>query len=774
MVTWLEPEVIEVPGELQAAVGGHPLVAQTLARRGYRDLSAARGFLEPAAYTPTPAAALPGMQAAVERLLIAIQKGERICVWGDFDVDGQTSTALLVASLRRLGARVDYHIPLRAGESHGVNLPVLSQILDGGAQLVLTCDTGISAHAAADLARQRGVDLIITDHHDLPPDLPQALAVVNPKLLPEGHPLGTLPGVGVAYKLAEALYEQSGIIPEAENLLDLVALGVVVDVALQVGDARYLLQRGLQVLRRNRRLGLRVMLELAEINPDWLSEEHIGFVLGPQLNAIGRLGDANPMVEFLTTDDLSRARILALELQGLNARRKLLTDQVFQGAMSQIQSEPGLLELDALVLAHPAWPAGVVGIVASRLVERFHKPVVLIASPADQVGRGSARSVEGVNITQAIAENQGMLQNFGGHPMAAGLSIDPQHIPEFRRGLARAVHKQIGDQRREPTLQIDGYLALTEMTLDLVADLDRLAPFGAGNPPLVMVSRSLHLQSQAALGRDGEHLALSVEDADGNSRRVIWWQGAGWPLPQGRFDLAFTARASTYGGQRDVQIEWVDFRQIEEPALLVGSSPPAALEILDFRQETHPLPVLQRLLAEAQWQVWCEAGAKEHLDGRSRSQLQPAECLAIWTAPPGPAELKLALSRAAPRRVALFNVDPHMDEPRLFLSRLAGLVKYALNAGQAPASLEALAAATAQRVALVSLGLAWLEAQGIVRIEPRQDGEVKLLPGSGEKSPAATTLLERLQALLAETAAYRRYYARAVAGLLLAADGDLA
>jgi single-stranded-DNA-specific exonuclease len=772
MLDWLEPEQIDVPPALQAAVGGHPLVAQTLARRGYRDLTAVHGFLDAAAYTPTPAAALPGMQAGLERLSDAIHKGERIWVWGDFDVDGQTSTALLVACLRRLGARVDYHIPVRASESHGVNLPVLGQILDEGAQLVLTCDTGITAHAAADLARQRGVDLIITDHHDLPPALPPALAVINPKLLPDGHPLGTLPGVGVAYKLAEALYAQSGIGDQAEELLDLVALGVVADVALQVGEARYLLQRGLQVLRRNQRLGLRAMLDLAEINPAWLSEEHIGFVLGPQLNAIGRLGDANPMVEFLTTDDLSRARILALELQGLNARRKLLTDQVFQGAMAQIQADPGLLEADALVLAHPAWPAGVVGIVASRLVERFQRPVVLITAPPAQAGRGSARSIEGVNITQAISENQDLLQSFGGHPMAAGLAIDPQRIPEFRRRLARSVRKQLGDRRREATLQIDGYLALPELSLDLVADLERLAPFGAGNPPLVLASRDLHLQSHSTLGRDGEHLALTVEDADGHTQRVIWWQGAGWALPQGRFDLAFTARASTYAGQRQVQVEWVDFRSIEEPALLVGAAPPAALEILDYRQEAHPLPVLQRLLSEAEWQVWREAGARDLLDGRSRDQLQPAECLAIWSAPPGPVELQLALARAAPRRVALFNVDPQMDEPRQFVNRLAGLVKYVLNNSEAQASLEALAAATAQRVSVVSLGLAWLEAQGAVRIESRRAGGVKLLPGSGEKRPAAAALLERLRALLRETAAYRRYFARAAAELLLAGDGE--
>jgi single-stranded-DNA-specific exonuclease len=286
----------------------------------------------------------------------------------------------------------------------------------------------------------------------------------------------------------------------------------------------------------------------------------------------------------------------------------------------------------------------------------------------------------------------------------------------------------------------------------------------------VLASRDLRLQSQATLGRDGEHLALGVEDAGGNVRRVIWWQGAGWPLPEGRFDLAFTVRASTYGGQRDVQVEWVDFRPIEEPALLVGPPQHPALEILDFRQEAHPLPILQRLLAEAEWQVWCEAGAKDRLEGKDRNQLQPVECLAIWTTPPGPAELRQALTRATARRVALFNVDPGMDALSPFLNRLAGLVKYVLRDGAVSVSLEGLAAATAQRVSVVRIGLAWLEAQGAVRLEPLEGGGVKLSPGDGEKRPASAELLERLRGLLAETAAYRLFYARTATELLLATD----
>ena len=476
MLTWIEPQENFLSAALQSAVGGHPLIAKTLVRRGIRDVETARAFLDPGYYQPSSPDELPGLTRAADRLERAIHSQEAICVWGDFDVDGQTSTTLLVSTLRDLGARLSYHIPVRASESHGVNLNMLSRILDEGTQLVLTCDTGIAANEAVAYARQRGVDMIVSDHHDLPEVLPQAYAVINPKLLPAGHPLGTLPGVGVAYKLAQELYRRAGKAEACEQHLDLVALGIVADVAIQRDDTRYLLQRGLDVFRQNRRLGLQALLELAELSPTWLSEEHIGFVIGPRLNALGRLSDANPVVEFLTTDNIGRARLLALELQGLNARRKLLTDQVFQGALAQLEREPGLLSYEALVLANPVWPAGVIGIVASRLVERFNKPVILLSAPPGEMARGSARSIEGVNISAAIATQAEMLAGFGGHPMAAGLSIASERIPEFRRALARSVRAQLGDVQPEATLQIDGYLSLVELSLDLVADLERLAP----------------------------------------------------------------------------------------------------------------------------------------------------------------------------------------------------------------------------------------------------------------------------------------------------------
>ncbi len=770
---WIEPGDIEAPAELQAAIGGHPLVAQTLARRGFAKVEAARAFLDPDCYQPAPAADLPNVTQAAERLERAIQRGETICVWGDFDVDGQTATTILVSTLRDLavrrgspqGANVQYHIPNRRRESHGVNFPVLERLVAEGINLVLTCDTGVSAHEAIAYAQARGVDVVVTDHHDLPPTLPEAYAVVNPKMLPGIHPLRELPGVGCAYKLAEALYDRAGRSEDVAQYHDLVALGIVADVAVQTGDTRYLLQRGLEALRHTERLGLRVMMETAELDPDWLTEEHIGFVLGPRLNALGRLADANVAIEFLTTDDLSRARILATEMEGLNARRRLLCDQVAQAAEAQIERDPSLLEYGALVLSHPSWPPGVIGIVAGRLAERYRRPTVLIATPPGELGRGSARSVEGCNISAAIATHGEMLIRFGGHPMAAGLAIDPQRIPEFRRVLSPTVLEMIGEVEERPTLQIDGYLSLAGLSLDLVEELERLAPFGPGNPALTLASLGLALKSHSPVGRTGEHLQLVVEDEAGTTQRVVWWRGAGSRLPQGRFDLAYAVRASDYRGQRDVQVVWVDARPIDVPTVVLRPEPPA-VTVVDCRQEPSPRRLLERLRAQEGVQVWSEAGAKAKVVGQDRYELSPSKALAIWTAPPGPGELRAVLDKVSPEMVYLFGIDPGLDHPEKFLKRLAGLIKRVLNstnADESRANVSTLAAATAQREATVRAGLAWLVARGhiVVLDEDEDSDEVHLAAGGQTVGADLPRIAAQLGALLEETAAYRAHFIRA-------------
>ena len=757
---WVEPSAVEVPQALQAAVGGHPLVAKTLARRGIADVEGARAFLDPNRYKPAPSTDLPNLARAVQRLERAIQQEERICVWGDFDVDGQTSTTVLVSTLQDLGATVRYHIPIRAKESHGVNLPVLKRIIADGVDVLLTCDTGVSSHEAIAYAQSQGVDVIVTDHHDLPPTLPEAHAIVNPKMLSATHPLRELSGVGCVYKLIEVLYDQAGRPADAAQHLDLVALGLVADVAVQTGDTRYLIQRGLEALRHTERLGLQVMIELAGLNPDWLTEGHIGFQLAPRLNALGRLADANPIVELLTTDDVTRARTLATELEGLNAQRKLLCDQVFQAAQAQIERDASLLEYAALVLSHPTWPAGVIGIVAGRLAERYHRPTILITTPPDKLGRGSARSIEGCDIRAAIAAQAELLHGFGGHPMAAGLSIDSEHIPEFRRALSRTVSEMCEGIAEKPKLRIDAYLPLSDLALELVEEIERLAPFGSGNPPLTLATKDLSLASHTSIGRNGEHLQLIVEDKAGNTQKVLWWRGAGEPLPEGRFDLAYTVRASDYRGQRDVQVEWIHAHPIEKPATLLRSTA-STIEIVDYRQELGPKKTLRQLREQEDVQVWAEADARAEVNGRGRHEQSPAQAFAIWTVPPGPAELRDALKKVSPERVYLFGVNPGLDDLEGFLQRLASLTKHALNAKGGQVSISTLAAATAQREATVRAGLDWLAARGHIAIADEDGDNVQLVASTGEASRDLPQIATRLKALLEETEAYRAHFVRA-------------
>ena len=762
---WLDPSPVDIPASF-ADLNLPPLIAGTLVRRGITTPEAARAFLDPDTQPLASPYELPGMQAAVERILLAIRSNEQICVWGDFDVDGQTSTTLLVQTLQALGADVTYHIPIRAISSHGVHIPELTEILDRGTKLILTCDTGISAHEAVDYAKSRGVDFVITDHHDLGETLPDATAVVNPKLLPETHALANLAGVGVAFKLAEALLGSNDFSrsPTATtpalaggarevattDLLDLVALGLIADVALLKGETRALAQKGLATLRNSERLGLKIMAEFANQPLSQATEQYIGFVLAPRLNALGRLGDANPAVELLTTNDPVRARVLAAQLEGLNSQRKLLTNQVYQAAEAQLRADPSLLSQPAIVLGHPAWPGGLVGIVASRLKERYNKPVILLNTAEGEPARGSARSIEGLHITEAIAAQKGLLLGFGGHPMAAGLSLVQENLPAFRKGLSKTIEKMLGEAAfEEPSLQIDAWMALEDLSLDLADFIEHLAPFGAGNPPLTFASRNLQLKAAAKIGKTQEHLRLNVEDEQGNTEGILWWNGANDGLPETgtKIDIAYSLRASTFRGERQLALEFVDFRVVEERAVEVRRN---KIELVDLRSSGELLPQIDV-------QIFAEGNDRKKVDGADRFNLQPSKELAIYTTPPGSAELKTILEQVKPQKVYLVAQNPPVEKTDEFLTRLAGMAKFAITKKSGETSIPALAAATTQRETTVRIGLEWLAAGGHVAVTGENDA-VLLSNGIGEGNEyVRKELYVAVKGLLEETAAYRNY-----------------
>jgi single-stranded-DNA-specific exonuclease len=766
MTRWLDPPHVEIPASF-STLGLSPFIEQILLRRGISSPEEVEAFLHPDKIPSTP---FPNIESAVGRIIESIRNKESICVWGDFDVDGQTSTTLLVQTFQALGADVVYHIPIRGKESHGVHIPKLTEIIDNGAKLIVTCDTGITAHEAVDYANSRGVDVIITDHHDLGETLPNAFAIVNPKLLPKNHLLSNLAGVGVAYKLAEALFNSEFRIRNSElkteivGLLDLVALGLIADVALLKGETRSLAQKGIEALRNTNRLGLKVIAEYSGTNLETLTEETIGFTFAPRLNALGRLGDANPAVELLLTQDSARARVLAAQIEGLNAQRRLLTSQVYEAAEAQLRADPDLLNEPAIVLSHLNWPGGVVGIVANKLVDRYHKPTILLNESEDGIMRGSARSIEGLHITEAIATQKDILHNFGGHPMAAGMSFDADKLNEFRRGLGKAIEKQLGEIAfEEPILQIDAWLELNEINLELATSLEMLAPFGAGNPPLTLASRNVTMKSVSTIGKTKEHRRLNIEDESGNVQSILWWSGAGEELPEegSKFDIAYSLRASSYRGQKQVTLQFEEFRIKEEKPLEVRSS---KVDIRDMRLQS--VSLLTKLQEQAPAiQIWAEGADKSK--GRSRFELHQAEEFAIYTTPPSPVELRQALEIVKPKVVYIFAIPPAEEKPENHLNRLAGLCKYAINNYEGNTTLEKLVTAMASREAAVRIGLEWLAAGGQLSANI-EENIVSLSTVKREKNPyLQAELFIALKGILNEASAYRKYFAKAEAASLI-------
>jgi single-stranded-DNA-specific exonuclease len=767
--------------DLATALNLHPLIAEILIQRGCDTVEAARTFLDPEHYTPASPFDLADMGRAVARLHDAIARGERIRVWGDFDVDGQTATSVLLLGLRAIGATVDFTIPDRASHSHGLNKDGIRRAADDGVKVLLTCDCGVTDFAEIAFAHRLGLDVIISDHHDLAhngdgsPKLSEAVAVINPKRLPDHHPLIHLPGVGVAYKLVEALFERwdreageqgsgaSSSLPHRApaHLLDLVALGIVADVAWQRGDTRYLLQRGLAQLRRAPRPGIRALMRAANIEPLDFNADDIGYQIGPRLNAAGRLDNAALSVELLTSDDDVRANDLAAKIEAINAERKAMQRAIELEALAMLERDPGLTRHAVIVLQSPRWHASLLGVVASAVVNRYRKPAILIAAQPGEIGRGSARSVEGVDIYAAIgaASQSHLIEGGGGHPMAAGFGIRSENIAAFRDVISQHVEQQLRTSDSISSLQspISYAVAWRDANLPLAEQLERLAPFGAGNPrPLL---RSAHLKFVRAdpLGKDGRHQTIYLQDADGTIARAAWFNSTLAPLPDPNDDVAltFSLQRDVFNGKVRAQavVKAIEF---DGKSAALSESDAVALTapflIRDLRSEANRLAALHLLLSELGGeavQVCSRAPRPESLaafDGwLNRARLQAKPVLVVWDAPPGPAELADVLNRAMPQTVVLMcSAAGENDDAAAVMAHMQRLIALSEQRGDSladPAIITRIAAAINQRDATVRAAI--------------------------EAHRASVAGSPRLRYLLDETRAYRRYACEAPAADVL-------
>jgi single-stranded-DNA-specific exonuclease len=559
---------------LARALRVSPIVAQLLLNRKVTEVEPAQRFLScplSGLYEPE---ALPGVELAAERLLDAIRRNRRICVYGDYDVDGVAATSILFTCLKLLDARAEFHVPHRLDDGYGLNADTLTKLAGAGVQLVVTVDCGIASVAEAVRARELGLDLIVTDHHEPKAALPVASAVVHPRLPADDgrlYPCGHLSGAGVAFKLAWALCKRACggakvTPPMREFLLDallLAALGTVADVVPLYDENRIFVRHGLARLRHKPGVGVQALLKCAKLEAKVnLGAVDIGYALAPRLNAAGRLGTARLAVELLTTTSPQRADVLADYLERQNHERQVIERRILQEARELAEREG---DVPALVLASPSWHPGLLGVVASRLVDLYARPVLMIALRDGQPhGQGSGRSVPGFRLHEALEECTADLISHGGHATAAGFRIVPEQIDDFRRRFCDVALRHLGGRPPAHRIEIDAEVPLSALTLGLLQAMEQLEPYGQGNPQPVLLADRLQVVGEPRRVGGGErHLSFRVRQ-QGREVRVIAF-GMGDRLEElmsagGQCCLVFTPRLNEWQGYRSVELEARDFQ----------------------------------------------------------------------------------------------------------------------------------------------------------------------------------------------------------------------
>ncbi len=531
-----------------------PVLAQVLVNRGIRDAESIREFLRPSLKNLHDPFSMPDMQKAVDRLKAAADRGETLFIHGDYDADGVTSTALLVSAFRRLGLKVFYHIPNRISEGYGFGVTGLQKAGDCGADLIITADCGISSADEVLKARSMGMDVIITDHHEPPDKLPPATAVLNPYRTDSVYPFKHLAGAGVAFKLVQALFQElrgtdGGL--HAEEFLDLVALGTIADSVPLTGENRIFAACGLREINRpGCRTGIRALKEVARINGREVSSGLLSFTLLPRINAAGRIDDAAEVVELLLTEDEARAGEIAALLDEHNRKRQKIEGEVLKSALDMIDTaDPGA----AIVLSSADWHPGVVGIVASRLVDMFYRPVFLF-SVKDSVAKGSARSIPPLHIYKAVSECSGLLLGFGGHRQAAGLSLAAESLPAFRERINSIVEKSLATDDMTPLLEIDAAVSFTDINFSLVKELSLLEPYGNANREPLLGAKNIEIISRRTVGDN--HLKMQLKQ-EGTAIDTIGFSMADklrWTAASPSLDIAFVPCINEWNGTRNIQL----------------------------------------------------------------------------------------------------------------------------------------------------------------------------------------------------------------------------
>jgi single-stranded-DNA-specific exonuclease len=543
------------PEEQLTTSGLSPLIAQLLYNRGISQPSQLEAFLSADKRLAGDPAQLPDIEPAIARIYRALLSGETIAIYGDFDADGITGTAILVQGLSKLGGKTVPYIPHRLTEGYGLNVTALENLHKQGVSLVITVDCGITALKEAERARRLGLDLIITDHHSTLPEMPSAMAIINPKRADSSYGFSELTGAGVALKLLQALFQNLGKEGQLDELMDLAAIGTVADIAPLSGENRYLVKEGLKLMNANPRLGLGEIISQAGLKPGSLNAESISWTIAPRLNAAGRLAHAMTSYKLLMTESPQEARDLASWLEEKNAERQRLTTKVLAIARERIVAQ-GIAPL--LVAADNGYPLGIAGLIAGRLADEFYRPAIVVRT-GETVSSGSGRSIPEFNIIKALTECRQLLSHFGGHSQAAGFTLPTQNLPQLQEKLAQLAAEQLADADLRPQLDIDARVALPDLSGDTFSTIQQLAPFGRGNPSPTFLSQRTEVIDCRTMGNGAEHLRLKLKQGG------TVWDGVGFRLggylgqisPQ--LDIVYNLEIDRWGDKERLRLNLVDF-----------------------------------------------------------------------------------------------------------------------------------------------------------------------------------------------------------------------
>lgn len=549
-----------------------PLVASLLVNRGLTDPEEAKAFLFTEKQEFHDPFLFAGMERAVERIRTAIERGEPILIFGDYDCDGVTSTTIMMKVLTELGAQVDFYIPNRFTEGYGPNEGAFRHAHEMGFRLIITVDTGIAALHEANVAKELGIDLIITDHHEPGPELPEALAIIHPKLENGTYPFRHLAGVGTAFKLAHALL---GEVPE--HLIEFAAIGTIADLVPLKGENRLIVQKGLQKLKTTKNIGLKALFKTANVEQAQVNEEDIGFSIAPRINAAGRLDSADPAVHLLLSEDPFEAEMMAEEIEQLNIERKSLVNAITEEAVKMVEENYPPEENRVLIVGKENWNSGVIGIVASKLVEKYYRPVICFSYDREEgLAKGSARSIVGFDLFENLSTCRDILPHFGGHTMAAGMTLKIADVDELRRRLNQLADEQLKDEDLIPITTIDAEVQLSHIDLHAIEEMNKLAPYGMDNPKPKVAIYDVHFQNMRKIGADKTHLKITFTE-EGTSL-----DGVGFGLGELTEHISPGSKISAIG-----ELSINEWNNIKKPQMFVHDLAVKEWQLFDCRGSRH-------------------------------------------------------------------------------------------------------------------------------------------------------------------------------------------